>query len=157
MIRVREYVTIEDPDGFGEPKDLDTGYGVVFRKGCKVGEGVCVWSNTVIDAGAFVGDGAKIHCNCYISQHTWIGSDVFIGPGTQILNDKYPPCTDPKFWEPVVIERGATIGGGVTILPGVHIGVGAFVAAGAVVTRDVPNNGAVMGVPARSFYYERAE
>ena len=35
------------------------------------------------------------------------------------------------------------------LVPGVEIGEEAFVAAGAVVTRDVPPRGVVMGVPAR--------
>ncbi|HYW89152.1 MAG TPA: hypothetical protein VFB50_15365 [Chloroflexota bacterium] len=38
---------------------------------------------------------------------------------------------------------------GVTVLPGVTVGRGSVVAAGAVVTRDVPPNSFVGGVPAR--------
>jgi acetyltransferase-like isoleucine patch superfamily enzyme len=37
----------------------------------------------------------------------------------------------------------------VVLTPGVVIGEEAFVASGAVVTRDVPERGVVMGVPAR--------
>ena len=45
-------------------------------------------------------------------------------------------------------ERGETIGGNVTILPGVTIGDNVVVAAGAVVTKAVPDNCVVGGVPA---------
>lgn len=41
------------------------------------------------------------------------------------------------------------IGGNVTILPGVTIGNNIVVAAGAVVTKDVPDNTLVGGVPAK--------
>jgi maltose O-acetyltransferase len=50
---------------------------------------------------------------------------------------------------PVRIGNDVWIGGNVTILPGVTIGNNVVVAAGAVVTKDVPDNSLVGGVPAR--------
>lgn len=41
------------------------------------------------------------------------------------------------------------IGGNVTILPGITIGNNVVVAAGAVVTKDIPDNALVGGVPAK--------
>jgi acetyltransferase-like isoleucine patch superfamily enzyme len=49
----------------------------------------------------------------------------------------------------VHICRNAWIGAGATILPGVTVGENAGVAAGAVVTKDVPGNRVVAGVPAK--------
>ncbi len=51
--------------------------------------------------------------------------------------------------KPVSIGNDVWIGGNVTILPGVTIGNNVVVAAGAVVTKDVPDNTLVGGVPAR--------
>jgi acetyltransferase-like isoleucine patch superfamily enzyme len=48
-----------------------------------------------------------------------------------------------------VVKRNAWIGAAATILPGVTIGENAVVAAGAVVSRDVPANSIVAGVPAK--------
>ena len=54
-----------------------------------------------------------------------------------------------ELYEKNQIRKGATIGANVTIICGVTIGRYAFVAAGAVVTKDVPNYGLVIGNPAR--------
>ena len=49
----------------------------------------------------------------------------------------------------MTIGNDVWIGGNVTILPGIRIGNNVVVAAGAVVTKDVPDNVVVGGVPAR--------
>jgi acetyltransferase-like isoleucine patch superfamily enzyme len=51
--------------------------------------------------------------------------------------------------KPILIKRKAWIGVGATILPGVTVGENAVVAAGAVVSKDVPDNTIVGGVPAK--------
>ena len=49
------------------------------------------------------------------------------------------------------IKKNAWIGAGATILPGVTIGENAVVAAGAVVSKDVPANTVVGGIPAKAY------
>jgi acetyltransferase-like isoleucine patch superfamily enzyme len=53
------------------------------------------------------------------------------------------------FCKPIIIKQNAWVGAGATILPGVTIGENAVVAAGAVVSKDVPANTVVGGIPAR--------
>ena len=49
----------------------------------------------------------------------------------------------------VIFGKSVWIGSNATILPGVTIGDNSVVAAGAVVTKDVPENTVVAGVPAK--------
>ncbi len=51
--------------------------------------------------------------------------------------------------EPIHIGEGVWIGARAIVLPGVTIGAGAVVAAGALVTKDVPADTLVAGVPAK--------
>lgn len=83
-----------------------------------------------------------------------MGNDVMIGPGTCIITVNHP--LSPKgrrnhlgIAKPVTIGNDVWIGANCTILPGVTIGNNVVVAAGAVVTKDVPDNCVVGGVPAR--------
>ncbi|WP_421827027.1 DapH/DapD/GlmU-related protein [Larkinella sp.] len=81
-----------------------------------------------------------------------IEDEVQIGPRVNMTSENHP--LDPAdrqtlIPKPVVIKRNAWIGAGATILPGVTVGENAVVAAGAVVSRDVPPNTVVAGVPAK--------
>ncbi len=81
-----------------------------------------------------------------------IGDDSLIGHGTTLttLNHAVDPARRADMAPaPVTIGRRVWIGAGVTVVPGVSIGDGAIVAAGAVVTKDVPADSIVGGVPAR--------
>ena len=82
-----------------------------------------------------------------------IGDYVMIGPGTLITTVNHPlsPLGRRRHLgsaKPVSIGNDVWIGGNVTILPGVTIGNNVIVAAGAVVTKDIPDNCVVGGVPA---------
>ena len=77
---------------------------------------------------------------------------VLIGPKVNLITENHP--MDPihrksLICTPIVIKQKAWIGAAATILPGITIGENSVVAAGAVVTRDVPPNTIVAGVPAR--------
>lgn len=78
--------------------------------------------------------------------------EVLIGPKVNLITTDHP--LDPSKRRatislPIVIKKKAWIGAGATILAGVTIGKNSVVAAGAVVTKNVPDNTVVGGVPAR--------
>ncbi|MEM4824161.1 MAG: acyltransferase, partial [Zestosphaera sp.] len=76
--------------------------------------------------------------------------EVFVGPHATFTNDIYQRSFNVE-WEviPTIVRRGASIGANATIICGVTIGEYAMVGAGAVVTKDVPPHGLVLGNPAR--------
>ncbi|WP_430899220.1 MULTISPECIES: DapH/DapD/GlmU-related protein [unclassified Paraflavitalea] len=81
-----------------------------------------------------------------------IDDDVQIGPKVNIITENHPldPAQRKNLdLKSVHIKRNAWIGAAATILPGVTVGENAVIAAGAVVTKDVPDNAIVGGVPAK--------
>ena len=68
---------------------------------------------------------------------------------TTLNHDVDPDRRADMIPAPIVIGRKVWLGAAVTVVPGVPIGDGAIVGAGAVVTRDVPANAIVAGVPAK--------
>lgn len=83
-----------------------------------------------------------------------IGDHVMIGPNVGIYTVNHPLTAKGRRQylakaTPINIGNDVWIGGNVTILPGVTIGNNTVIAAGAVVTKDVPDNTLVGGVPAK--------
>ena len=92
-------------------------------------------------------------CTLYDMGGVDIADQVMIGPNVNIITSGHPlePSQRRAYIEakPIVIEKNVWIATGATILGGVIVGENSVVAAGAVVTKDVPPNSFVAGVPAR--------
>ncbi len=126
--------------------------------GCSIDDGTKVGTFVEIQKGAFIGKNCKISSHTFICEGVHIGNNVFVGHNVTFINDLYPRATNPDGsmqtdddWELVetYVKDGASIGSSATILAGVTIGENAIVGAGAVVTKDVPPNTVVAGVPAK--------
>lgn len=132
--------------------------------------GARIGSGTIImDAGFFnwhhTGPGGlKIGNDCFIGDETLIDlydqvileDQVTIAQRVTILthlNVGYRDHPLQKFFKklskPVIVKKGSVVAASSTILPGVIVGEQSFVAAGSVVTRSVPPNSLVAGVPAK--------
>ncbi|MDI3429347.1 sugar O-acetyltransferase [Aeromonas sp. V90_14] len=111
---------------------------------CTYGRHIHLGERSYINMGATLLDNAPIR----------IGAEVMIGPNVQIYTAAHALDADERILGvetalPVTIEDRVWIGGGAILLPGVTIGREAIVGAGAVVTKDVPAGGRVVGNPAR--------
>ena len=119
----------------------------------EIGNNVKIGSLVHIDYNVKIGDNTKIEGSAYIPPLSRIGKDVFIGPAAVLTNDPYPMCDRMVG---VIIEDNAIIGSRAVIKAGVTVGKNSVVAMGAVVTRNVPENTVVIGVPA-TVRYSREE
>jgi acetyltransferase-like isoleucine patch superfamily enzyme len=105
-----------------------------------------------------IGKGVFINHACTFMDRggITIEDDVKIGPKVNLITTNHP--IDPSdrratLSTPIQIKRNAWIGAGATVLPGITIGENSVVGAGSVVTRDVPPNVMVAGVPAKIVKY----
>ncbi|KRB48326.1 thiamine biosynthesis protein ThiF [Terrabacter sp. Root181] len=104
--------------------------------------------NLTLGEGVFVNMGCRFQDTGGIT----IGDGTLIGHGSTLttLNHSMDPARRADMEPaPVRIGRNVWLGAGVTVVPGVTIGDGAVIGAGAVVTKDVPADTIVAGVPAR--------
>lgn len=109
---------------------------------CEFGKNLTLGEDVFINMGCSFQDAGGIT----------IGDGTLIGHGTTVVTLNHaadPARRGDMLPAPVVIGRKVWLGAGVTVVPGVTIGDGAIVGAGAVVTKDVPADTIVAGVPAR--------
>jgi len=108
------------------------------------------------DFGQFIRFGKNVFVNygCGFMDRGGITIEdgALIGPNVNLITENHseiPELRQHVYGRPILIKRKAWLGAGVTVLPGVTIGENAIVAAGAVVSKDVPDNTIVGGVPAK--------
>ena len=124
--------------------------------GSQIDESVTVFTPLYINYGNHtkIGKNVFINFDCIFLDlgGITIEDNVLIAPKVSLLSEGHPVSLNER--QSLVpghihIKKNAWIGAGATILPGVTIGENAVVAAGAVVSKDVPTNAIVGGVPAK--------
>lgn len=119
--------------------------------GAVIGEGVSLGQNVFVGNRVTIGDRCKIQNNVSVYDNVYLGEDVFCGPSmvfTNVYNPRSAVERKSEYRDTHVL-RGATLGANCTIVCGVTIGEYAFVGAGAVVNKDIPDFGLVVGVPGK--------
>lgn len=122
----------------------------------KIDESVTVFTPLYINYGKHtkIGKNVFINFDCVFLDlgGITIEDNVLIAPKVSLLTESHP--FNPKerqslIPKPIHIKKNAWIGANVTILQGVTIGENSVVAAGSVVSKDVPDNSVVGGIPAK--------
>lgn len=123
-------------------RPIDDGFGLFppFYTDC--GKNIKFGKNVFLNSGCRFQDQGGIT----IGDYALIGHNVVLAT----LNHDFDPANRGNMHPaPITIGKHVWIGANATVCPGVTIGDGAIVAAGSVVTRDVPENTLVGGVPAK--------
>lgn len=123
-------------------KQVDSSFRLFPPFYCDCGKNITVGKNVFINSGCRFQDQGGIT----IGDGALIGHNVVLAT---LNHDFLPQKRSTLHPAPIVIGENVWIGANVTIVPGVTIGNGSIIAAGAVVTKDVPENVVVGGVPAK--------
>ena len=112
----------------------------------------------------YLGENVRITMDCCIwaEQHSKIvfGDNVLVGPGVKMFcgNHGIKQCDVPIVYQDrqendIIIGNDVWIGANSILVSGVSVEDGAVIAAGSVVTKHVPANSIVAGVPAKIIKY----
>jgi acetyltransferase-like isoleucine patch superfamily enzyme len=129
--------------------------GMVNLRDCTIGDEARIGVFVDIQKNAVIGPRCDVHSHTRIGENVILEEEVFIGSGVSIGGDIYPRAhkTPSDALSPrkrvTLLKKRSAIGANATVLAGVVIGTGALVGAGSVVTRSVPDNYIVAGIPAR--------
>lgn len=133
-------------------------YILIRNLATKCGDNVVILEDVFFDAIHMMsfGDNVSINPYCYVAGEINFGNDVAVANHTSFhsfnhsFSDKSMPIKEqPTINKPITIMDDVWIGSGCRILSGVKIGTRVVVAAGAVVTKSVPTNSIIAGVPAK--------
>lgn len=131
-------------------RNFQTGHKANIRESNEIGDDVSIGTLSVVEHHVTIGNNVRIHSQVFVPEFSILEDGAWLGPHVVLTNAKYPLAPGvKKSLKGPRIGKNAKIGANSTILPGVVIGCNALVGAGSVVTRDVPENGVVVGNPAR--------
>ena len=147
-------ITAQINSGYHEPAELRALFSKLIGK--PVDESITFFPPFYTDCGKNITVGKHVFLNMgckfqdqggiFIGDETLIGHNVVLATLNHAMEPEDRATMIPA---PIHIGKRVWIGSNATVLPGVTIGDGAIVGAGAVVTKDVPENTVVGGVPAR--------
>ncbi len=140
-------------DGAKVGKDTKIWHYSHVQSNAVIGEGCAIGQNVNIANNVRVGNRVKIQNNVSVYEGVELEDFVFCGPSMVFTNIMIPrsefPQRGSKFYLKTLVKKSASIGANATIVCGITIGEYALIGAGAVVTKDVPAHGLVVGNPGK--------
>jgi 2,3,4,5-tetrahydropyridine-2-carboxylate N-succinyltransferase len=130
--------------------------GTTLRMGNFFGDGATVMSEAYVNIGVYVGDGSMVDSNVTMGSCAQVGEDCHIGANT-LIGGVLEPIED----NPVIIEDGASIGGGSIVTSGFKVGENVEVAENTLLTPrldvyDLVENEVIRGeIPANRRVFQR--
>lgn len=130
-------------------------------------ENIYIQGPLQVDYGKFTHIGKNFYANFNLtildSCPVTIGDNVMIGPNTSLVTPLHPllaqqrnarlqadgKVADIEYGAPITIGNDCWLASNVTICPGVTIGNNCVIGAGSVVTKNIPDNSLVLGVPGK--------
>jgi acetyltransferase-like isoleucine patch superfamily enzyme len=147
-------ITMEMNGSYHTPEEIVALFSKLIGK--DAGEAFGLFPPFYTDCGKNITVGKRVFINsgCRFQDQggITIGDDTLIGHNVVLVTLNHDLASDKRkdmLPAPIVIGGNVWIGANATVLPGVTVGDNAVIAAGAVVTKDVPPNTVVGGVPAK--------
>lgn len=140
---IRSHSIFYESSSFGV--GLTTGHRVTVRENTIAGYGFQIGTLGEVQGDCQIGNYVRFQSSVFVGKKTRIGNFVWVLPHAVLTNDPTPPSNDLIG---CVIQDYAVISAMAVILPGIIVGQSSLVAAHACVSKDVPPNMVVAGVPA---------
>lgn len=116
----------------------------VIGRGCRLGEGIVIFANVVINPDTQIGDDVILNTSCSVDHDCVLEAHAHLAPGVRLAGN-------------VKVGEGTLLGIGTAVIPGIKIGAHSIVGAGSVVIRDVPDNCVAVGNPAQVIKFLHGE
>ncbi len=133
---IRKKLALDAEQKGGELYHLISPRSIIGNFNTLIEEGATILPNAIVSNNCYVGRGALIYYGSTIAHDCKIGQFCELSPGATLLGR-------------VSLGDNVHVGANATILPKVKIGNNVIIGAGSVVTKDVPSNSIIKGVPAK--------
>jgi acetyltransferase-like isoleucine patch superfamily enzyme len=162
-----EFKSFGDKSFITDPIDIKGGKCIEIGKHVSIGKNSILnaWEkhqNDTYNPSIIIGDNTHLGEGCHISAITKIiiGNNVLTGRRVSIIDNSHGESSLVDFTKPpskrklsskgpIIIEDNVWIGDKATILSGITIGANSIIGANSVITKSVPANSIVGGVPGK--------